>query len=179
MTPVIRLQPWQELALLQGPFDRRFERGPVPSKIEAREWKPAIEMQMTALSVILKLEVPGIEAKDLDVQVTREAVFVKGQRPVPTPETKGFFHSEMNYGRCDRRIPLPVPIANNQVEAQLKNGILTLTLPKLSAVRPEVVKVSIGQSDRKQQNDRGETRLEVPSVQVTEPTDLETDPWAA
>lgn len=194
MNAVIRVRPWQELALLTDLPDRLFERVPARRKTEEKGWTPALEMETTNKAVILRLEVPGIEAKNLDVQVTRDAAFVKGDkaaprcdkathryrdRPVQTPATKGIFHSEIDYGRFSRRIPLPVPVANNQVEARLNNGILTLTLPKLSAVRPEVVKVSIGKPDNQQKISQAESSSEVPPVQVTEPTDLEADPWAA
>ena len=187
MNAVIRVRPWQELALLTDLPDRLFERVPAKSKTEERGWTPALEMETTNKAVILRLEVPGIEAKNLDVQVTRDAAFVKGNKaahryrdlPVQTPAAKGVFHSEIDYGRFSRRIPLPVPVANNQVEARLNNGILTLTLPKLSAVRPEVVKVSIGKPDNQQKISQAESSSEVPPVQVTEPTDLEADPWAA
>ena len=179
MNGVIRVQPWQELALWHDRLDRLFERVPAKSNTEKKGWTPALEMETTNKAIILRLEVPGIEAKNLDVQVRREAVFVKGERPIQTPATKGVFHSEIDYGRFSRRIPLPVPVANNQVEARLNNGILTLTLPKLSAVRPEVVKVSIGKPDNQQKISQPESSSEVPPVQVTEPTDLEADLWAA
>ncbi len=59
-------------------------------------------------------------------------------------EEKGLFHSEFRYGQFQRLIPLPASINNEQVKSEFKNGVLTLTLPKLAETPPKVVKVTVG-----------------------------------
>ncbi|NEP44961.1 MAG: Hsp20/alpha crystallin family protein, partial [Okeania sp. SIO2H7] len=106
---------------------------------------PAAEIQETPEAVILKLEVPGLEAKDLDVEVTAEAVSIKGERREETKtEEKGVTRSEFRYGSFQRVIPLPARVQNDKVEAEYKNGILHLNLPKAEEEKNKVVKVNIG-----------------------------------
>jgi HSP20 family protein len=86
-----------------------------------------------------------MEAKDLDVHVTAEAVSISGERQSEIQsEEKGVTRSEFRYGQFRRVIPLPTPIQNDKVKADYKNGILSLTLPKVEAEKTKVVKVNIG-----------------------------------
>lgn len=86
-----------------------------------------------------------MEAEDLDVQVTAEAVAISGERRSETQTTeKGMTRSEFRYGFFRRVIPLPTRIQNESVEAEYKNGVLTLNLPKAEAEKNRVVKVQIG-----------------------------------
>lgn len=131
---------------LQRQIDRLFEdmvfdRSRLDSNLA---FIPAAELSQTAESIQLRLEIPGMEAKDLDVQVTKNAVSIKGERTSETKkEQNGSTRSEFRYGKFQRLIPLPVEVQNNQVSAEYKDGILTLTLPKTEAEKNRVVKVNL------------------------------------
>jgi HSP20 family protein len=104
-------------------------------------------MEGTQEAIHLKLEVPGIEAKNLDVQVTQNAVSISGERKEETKtEEKGVTKSEFHYGKFQRVIPLPARIQNTQVQAEYKDGILSLTLPKSEKEKNKVVKVNLEQT---------------------------------
>lgn len=108
---------------------------------------PAVEMKETPDAIHLKLEVPGLEAKDLDVQVTQEAVSISGERKSESKtEENGVTRSEFRYGSFRRVIPLPARIQNTNVAAEYKDGILNLTLPKTEAEKNLVVKVNLEQA---------------------------------
>lgn len=144
---VVRWNPWQELNTLQRQFDRMFEE-PFASNSVVKFGNiakvPAAEISETEDAVQLKLEVPGMEAKDLDVQVTETAVYVSGDRKSETKqEENGKTRSEFYYGKFQRVIPLPVRIQNTNVTAEYKDGILRLTLPKTVAEKNKVVKVNL------------------------------------
>jgi HSP20 family protein len=101
-------------------------------------------MEETQEAIHLKLEVPGIEAKDLDVQVTQNAVSISVERKEETKtEENGVTKSEFHYGKFQRVIPLPARIQNTQVQAEYKDGILSLTLPKSEEEKNKVVKVNL------------------------------------
>jgi len=101
-------------------------------------------MEDTDSDIVLKAELPGLESKDLDIQVTRDSVLISGeQRREQRSEEKGLFRSEFRYGKFQRIIPLPAQVQNDQAKADLKNGILTLTLPKAEAERHRVFKVNL------------------------------------
>jgi HSP20 family protein len=101
-------------------------------------------MEETGDAVHLKLEIPGMEAKDLDVQVTSEAVSISGERRSETrTDEQGVTRSEFRYGRFQRVIPLPSRIDNQKVQAEYKDGILRLTLPKMEDEKHKVVKLNL------------------------------------
>lgn len=85
-----------------------------------------------------------MEASDLDVQVTENAVSVSGERKEETKtEENGVTKSEFHYGKFHRVVPLPARIQNTNVQAEYKDGILNLTLPKTEQEKNKVVKVNL------------------------------------
>jgi HSP20 family protein len=144
---LIRWQPFQEIETLRRQMDQMFDEVVGSERQSAISWKPAIELQDTEDNLVLRAEIPGVDGKDINVQVTREAVAISGEhRFEKKTEEKGFFRSEFRYGNFQRVIPLPVAIQNEQVKADFKDGILTLTLPKVTEARRTVVKLNLGDS---------------------------------
>lgn len=146
---LVRWNPWREMATLQQQMNRLFDEALVPATGGEKSFVrvPAAEMEETQDAIHLKLEVPGIEAKDLDVQVTEKAVSISGERKEETKtEANGVTKSEFNYGKFQRVIPLPARIQNTQVQAEYKDGILNLTLPKSEEEKNKVVKVNLVQT---------------------------------
>ncbi|MEG3848742.1 Hsp20/alpha crystallin family protein [Microcoleus sp. herbarium19] len=144
---LIRWEPLREMDTLQREMNRLFDSlTPATDRTSnGVAFVPAAEMEETPDAIHLKLEIPGLEAKDLDVQVTAEAVAVSGERRSETKtEEKGMTRSEFRYGSFRRVIPLPARIQNDSVQAEYKNGVLDLNLPKAEAEKNRVVKVQIG-----------------------------------
>ncbi len=103
-------------------------------------------MHETDDAIYLKLELPGLEAKDLDIQVTQDAVHISGERKSETKtQDKGITKSEFYYGKFQRVIPLSAKVQNTNVIADYKDGILNLTLPKTEQEKNKVVKVNLEQ----------------------------------
>lgn len=128
-------------------------------------FRPAVEMQDTDEALVLRAQIPGIDARDLDIRVTKQAVVISGEKSDNNQTEKiGYFRSEFTYGKFQRVIQLPVAVDNDKVQAEYKNGILSLTLPKASAARNEVVKVNL----------LGNTAATfAPAIQEAEPTTAE------
>lgn len=143
---LIRWQPFSEIDSLQKEMNRLFD-SIVPRTTEglSAAFVPAAEMEETPEAIHLKLEVPGMDAKDLDIQVSAEAVSISGERKEETQtEDKGMTRSEFRYGSFRRVIPLPTRVQNTSVNAEYKDGILNLTLPKAEEEKNKVVKVNVG-----------------------------------
>jgi len=143
---LIRWEPFREVESLQQEMNQLFNSltPRTEGRVDGTAFMPAAEMQETPEAVHLKLEIPGIKAKDLDVQVTAEAVSVSGERKTEKKtEEKGMTRSEFRYGRFQRIIPLPAKVKNDQVQADYKDGILHLNLPKADAEKNKVFKVSL------------------------------------
>jgi HSP20 family protein len=146
---LVRYNPWQELNALERQINRLFEDTGVPSTLLQKGWArvPAVELQESEDTIHLKLELPGIEEKDLDIQVTEKAVSISGERKSETKtEDKGVTKTEFSYGKFQRVIPLSARIKNTEVTAEYRNGILNLTLPKADAEKNKVVKVNLTKS---------------------------------
>lgn len=136
--------PFQEMTTLRRQMDQIFDQMVGVNHEAQMTWKPAVELKDTEESVILRAELPGIEGKDLDIRVTREAVAISGEhRYEKKAEDKGYFRTEFRYGKFQRVVALPVAVQNDQVQAEFKDGILTLTLPKVTEARRKVVKVNL------------------------------------
>ena len=139
---IIRYNPWLEMNSLERQINRIFEDSQLP-----RFKTPFAELNETKDALHLKLELPGIEAKDLDVEVTENAVKVVAQRKSEIKnEDKGNTKSEFYYGKYQRIIPLKARIQNTNVTAKYKDGILNLTLPKSEEEKNKVVKINFEQN---------------------------------
>lgn len=141
-----RWEPLREMESLRREMDRLFERM-IPAGNGERgafTFAPSVEMEETDEEIKLKLEIPGMEAKDLDVQVSEESVSISGERKSESKtEEKGMIRSEFRYGKFERVIPLPAHVQNDKVKAEHKNGVLHLTLPKAEGERRKTVKVKL------------------------------------
>ncbi len=140
---LIRWQPYQEIQTVRRQIEQTFNELASVNR-DQMNWKPAVELRDTEDSLILRVEIPGVEGKNLDVRVTREAVAITGEhRYEKKAGERGYYHTEFRYGKFQRVVALPVAVQNDQVQAEFKDGILTLTLPKVSEARHKVVKLNL------------------------------------
>lgn len=143
---LVRWEPFREIDTLQRQMNRLFDEL-MPTVREAGNgiaFVPAAELEETPDAIHLKLEVPGMDAKDLDVQVSADSVSITGERKSETKtEEKGMTRTEFRYGKFQRVIPLPARVQNNKVQAEYKDGILKLNLPKAEEEKNKVVKVNL------------------------------------
>jgi HSP20 family protein len=147
---ITRWQPLYRLNTLQRDMDRLFDQltqtswGDTMPTQQGQDWVPAVEVKETDAHVILRAEVPGVSAEDLDIQVTRNAVAITGEhRYENKSEDNGYFRSEFRYGQFQRVVSLPSKVENEQVKAEFRDGILTLTMPKAEDERRKVFKVNL------------------------------------
>jgi len=142
-----RWDPFREIETLQRRMGRLFERM-LPTDGGERAgltFIPAAELEETEDAFKLKVELPGLTAKDVTVEVTPEAVSITGERKSETTtEREGYTRSEFRYGKFQRVIPLPSTVKNQEVKAEYKDGILRLNLPKTEPEKQRAVKVNLG-----------------------------------
>jgi HSP20 family protein len=139
-------QPWREMDLMRNQLDQLFNEMTQTPKSQSKPtaWRPAIELKDEGNNIVVRAQLPGVDAKDLNVEVTKEAVSISGERQYEQKnEENRFFKSEFHYGQFQRIVPLPAAVQNDKVQAEYKDGILTLTLPKVEEVRNQVVKVNL------------------------------------
>lgn len=142
---LVRYNPWRELNVLQRQLDNIFDDVIVPTanRLDIPTF-PAVELTENKDSFVLKVEVPGINKSDLDVQATVDTISISGERTDQTKsDDQGNTRSEFRYGKFHRVISLPKKIQNTNVVAEYNDGILHLTLPKKEDEKNKVVKVAL------------------------------------
>ena len=148
---IVRYSPWSEMNSLQKQLNHLLDDVLVPNNFVDfgnSPQVPAAELTETEEALILKLELPGIQVADLNIEATAKSVSISGERKSQVKAVdKDKTRSEFRYGSFQRVIPLPIQIQNTQVKADYKNGILHLTLPKAEAEKNKVVKVSLNAAD--------------------------------
>lgn len=140
-------QPFSDVNTIQRQMNRLFDEMLAPAWQETSPLvnTPAAEIYLTDDAVNLRLEVPGMEAKDFNIEVSKDSISITGERKQATKtEENGTFKSEFRYGKFQRVIPLPIKVQNTDVKAEYKDGILHLTLPKADEEKHKVVKVNVG-----------------------------------
>ncbi len=94
--------------------------------------------------VIVRLEAPGMDKKEFDLQVIDDVLIVKGEKRIQREHTEGHYHvKECAYGRFERAIGLPDEVDSDKAQADYKNGILRIELPKSANKHRKTIKVEV------------------------------------
>ena len=147
MTLIRHFEPFREIDTLQKEMNRLFEQFNImePNGLKGIAFVPPAEISETDDDVRLRLEIPGIDRDDLNVEVTAEAVAVSGERKAKMKEeSAGKTRTEFRYGKFQRVISLPTRVKNQEAQAEYKDGILSLVLPKAEPEKNRVFKVALG-----------------------------------
>ena len=132
------------LAQLHEEMDELFDsffRGLDRPFFGYKAW-PAVDIAETENEFIVKAEVPGCKAEDIDISVQSNTLTISGEKREETEKKdKGYYHVERSYGSFRRDLNLPSDIDTSKIEAECKDGILTVTLPKTETAKPVKVKI--------------------------------------
>ena len=148
-----RWKPFRELSTMRKQMDRLFEDMLSVGNDDwmglhsiGGMWSPAVEIEEKDQELVLKAEIPGLEAEDLEVEVSEDKVTIYGEHKEvkeTKDEDKKYFHSEFHYGKFERVIPLPMTIKTDAIKSDFHRGVLILTLPKAKNLPPKSVKVQL------------------------------------
>jgi HSP20 family protein len=143
---ITRWDPFREVVALQNRVNNLFrEMNEGDSPLTTASFVPAVDIYEDPKKVVLKLEVPGIEEKDLDVRVENNTLTVKGERKFEKEEKEENFHRiERRYGSFFRSFTLPTTVDSEHINASYTNGILKLELSKKPEAQPKQIKVNVG-----------------------------------
>jgi len=102
----------------------------------------AAEVSETETEIVVKLEAPGMESADFDIDVMDDVLVVRGEKRVRREQTEGRYHvMERAYGSFERAIPLPAPVEEGKARAKYRRGVLSVTLPKTGAGRRRRIEI--------------------------------------
>ena len=145
------LTPWRpftELSSLRREMDRLWENffGERPlTRIWGRGWAPSLDISETKDNFVVKAEVPGVDAKDIDISLTGDVLTIKGEKKQEKEEKEEDYHLiERGYGSFSRSVRLPAEVESGKIKAAYKDGILSITLPKSEKAKAKEVKIKVG-----------------------------------
>ena len=142
---ITRWDPFREVVALQNRVNSLFRdlnEGDDP--VAAASFVPAVDIYEDAQKVMLKLEVPGIDQKDLDVRIENHTLTVKGERKFEAEEKEQNFHRiERRYGSFYRAFTLPNSVDTENVAASYNAGVLKLELKKKPEAQPKQIQISV------------------------------------
>src|SRR5271167_94545 len=148
MTVLTRWDPFRELYVLQNRMSRLAEEQYAVGRedsLAAGAFVPPVDVYEDEHSVQLKLEVPGIDEKDLDVKVENNTLTVSGERKFEKEEKEeNFRRVERRYGSFVRSFTLPNTVSTEDINASYDNGVLNIRLAKRAEAKPKQIKVNVG-----------------------------------
>ena len=105
-------------------------------------WAPMLDVAETKDAMIVQAELPGIEAKDIGIELTGDLLTLKGEKEKMTEEKEERYHrAERTYGAFLRSVRLPMAVDGSKVTATFKDGVLVVTLPKTPAAKGTMIPV--------------------------------------
>ncbi|OGD66578.1 hypothetical protein A3F08_00200 [Candidatus Berkelbacteria bacterium RIFCSPHIGHO2_12_FULL_36_9] len=114
--------------------------------LEEYEGQLAIDAFQSNDAVIVKAPIAGVRPEDLEISITDEVVSIKGERREASEiEKENYFCQECYWGSFSRSYLLPVAVDAEKADASLKNGILTIAIPKLEKTKTRILKVKAGE----------------------------------
>ena len=142
---ITRWDPFREVVALQNRMNSLFrEMNDTESPLTTASFVPAVDIYEDPKKVVLKLEVPGIEEKDLDIRVENNTLTVKGERKFEKEDKEESFHRiERRYGSFYRAFTLPSTVDTEHVQAKYNAGVLKLELLKKSEAQPKQIKINV------------------------------------
>jgi HSP20 family protein len=148
MTVLTRWDPFREFSTLQDRMNRLFRDSFGESREEAlatTSFAPAVDVYEDEHQITLKIEVPGIDEKDIDVRVENNTLTVHGERKFEKEEKEeNYRRIERQYGSFTRSFTLPTSVDAEKVTANYDKGVLKVSLAKKAEAKPKQIKVNVG-----------------------------------
>ncbi len=145
-----RWEPFRDLATLQDRIDRIFEdtfgrvRAFGEESLDSRTWAPAVDILEKEQELLLRADLPGVDPKDVDISVQNNTLTLRGERKFESDLKEDNFHRvERVYGSFVRSFSLPQSVDTDKVEADYRNGVLEVRLPKRAEAKPKQIKVAV------------------------------------
>ncbi|MCL4522645.1 MAG: Hsp20/alpha crystallin family protein [Acidobacteria bacterium] len=152
MISIVRRDPLRTLNSLQEHFSRIFDDpffriAGNDSALTA--WSPAVDIYETEQELVMRADLPDLSEKDIDVRVENNMLTIRGERKIEKNISEdNYLRMERAYGSFSRSFSLPNTVNTDQVKADYRNGVLTVTLPKREESKPKQVKVSVSSNGK-------------------------------
>jgi len=144
---VVRWDPFRDLNLLQDRMNRLFEDANRNWKSDepasTTTWSPAVDIFETESEIVVKAEVPGMERKDITLNLENNVLTLKGERRfLKEAKEENYHRIERSYGGFSRAFSIPATVDEEKIRADYQDGVLKIVLPKKEQLRPKQIKIA-------------------------------------
>lgn len=144
---LVRWNPWGEMEVLEGRFNRFFNEAFFPA---ARldddsnhfNWNPRVDIYDNDNAIVIKAELPGVDKKDIEVDLKDHVLTLKGERSYENEvKEENYYRKERAFGKFHRAFSLPADLDPDKIKADFKDGVLKIDIPKPEEKKPKKISV--------------------------------------
>ena len=143
--PLVRWDPWRDIAALERQFDERFGRGSRSGMRTREKWMPMLDVRQDGDDLVIDAELAGVDPKDVEITIENSVLRIAGTREEESKVDEGnWIRRERFSGRFERQVSLPQGVDPDAVSASARNGIIEIRVPYPGAPEPHRVQLQIG-----------------------------------
>ncbi|MDX9800706.1 MAG: Hsp20/alpha crystallin family protein [Spirochaetia bacterium] len=138
--------PWEDIRNLQDEINDLFniEKRQGYTGLFDRNFSPAVDVVESENDYSVICELPGIDSKDIDLSITSNVLTIKGTKKSESEDKNGKYYKKESWtGSFQRTLPLPAAVNGEMIKADLKDGVLTVILPKKEEAKPRSIAVKV------------------------------------
>jgi len=143
---LVRWSPFRDISVLQNQMNRLFEDTlhTYPAGSDGvSAWAPPADIWETENDLILQTDLPGVDPKQIDLRVENNVLTIRGERRFePKVKEENFHRVERSYGTFSRSFTLGTAVDSEKVQANYRNGVLSITLPKAEQAKPKRIQIA-------------------------------------
>jgi HSP20 family protein len=149
---LVRWEPVRELSSLQGEMNRLFNAffdTPMPGGSGgSRRWVPAMDLVETEDHFVLRADLPGMSHDDLSIELEGDVLTISGERKTEQEDRQeGYVRVERSFGRFSRSLTLPEGVAADGIQAEFRDGVLEVRVPKPEQRKPHRVQIGVNRGN--------------------------------
>jgi HSP20 family protein len=143
MSNLTRWEPMREMMTLRQAMDQLFDDAFTrPRGASGVSIVPAMDLYQTADEVVVKANLPGLKAEDVQISVANGVLSLHGEFKQENEQNEATYHVlERRYGSFERSVTLPTDVQTDKAKAEFQDGVLTITLPKAETVKPKTITI--------------------------------------
>jgi len=137
-----RWTPWQEIESVNRQLSRLLDDSNSTMDTGGGHWAPSVDIRETDDALLVQAELPGIDKKDVKLEVREGVMTLSGERRYEKDvEEENVHRIERSYGSFTRSFSLPANIDSEKVQAEMKDGVLSVRLPKRESAKPKAIEI--------------------------------------
>lgn len=143
MSNITRWEPFRDMVNMRKDMDRLIDQFfSLPATAQTGWGSPMVDMYQTDDEIVVKATMPGLDPKDLDIQITGDTLTISGEVKKEEAKEGAKYHiREHRFQSFSRSLTLPTAVVADKADAEMKNGVLTLKMPKAEESKPKVITV--------------------------------------